>query len=84
MPHQHRRIRSLGFERALEPDELFASSAVCEAQVRLTHAAGPAGPVGLAVQNTAEVALTAELAPEAVLARVLYRIQRRDAVLQSK
>ena len=39
-----------------------------EAQVRLTHAAGPAGPVGLAVQNTAEVALTAELAPEAVLA----------------
>jgi general secretion pathway protein A len=25
------------FERALEPDELFASSAVCEAQVRLTH-----------------------------------------------
>ena len=39
-----------------------------EAQVRLTHAAGPAGPVGLAVQNTAEVALTAELALEAVLA----------------
>ena len=25
------------FERALEPDELFASSVVCEAQVRLTH-----------------------------------------------
>ncbi len=38
------------------------------AQLRLTHAAGPAGDVGLSVGNEAEVALTADLAPGVTLA----------------
>ncbi|WP_374300499.1 alpha-2-macroglobulin family protein [Paracoccus sp. (in: a-proteobacteria)] len=39
-----------------------------EAQIRLTHAAGPAGDVGLSIDNAAEVALATDLAPQVTLA----------------